>query len=73
MGEWTKQYPVDYSPTGDTTSQAIKKHMDELDRIYDLLNRVRKLDAGDTPPTDPITYHLWLDTSDISYKLKPYD
>ena len=73
MGEWTKQYPVDYSPTGDTTSQAIKKHMDELDRIYNLLNRVRKLDAGDVPPTDPITYHLWLDTSEETYKLKLYD
>jgi len=73
MGEWTKQFPIDYSPTGDTTSQAIKKHMDELDRIYNLLNRVRKLDAGDSPPTDPVTYHLWLDTSGGTYKLKIYD
>jgi len=73
MGEWVKQYPVDYSPTGDTTSQAIKKHMDELDRIYDLLNRVRKFDAGELPPSDPIPYHAWLDTSGSSLKLKVYD
>ena len=73
MGEWTKQYPVDYSPTGDTTSQAIKKHINELDRVYNLLNRVRKLDAGSSPPTDPVTYHLWLDTSEGTYKLKLYD
>ena len=73
MGEWTKQYPVDFSPTGDTTSQAIEKHINEFDRVYNLLNRVRKLDAGDTPPTDPITYHLWLDTSEGTYKFKLYD
>jgi len=73
MGEWTKQYPVDFSPTGDTTSQAIEKHINEFDRVYNLLNRVRKLDAGDVPPTDPITYHLWLDTSEGTYKFKLYD
>ncbi|RKX63943.1 MAG: hypothetical protein DRP34_00620 [Thermodesulfobacteriota bacterium] len=35
---WEPQYPVNFTPDGDTTSQAIEKHIKEISRIYDLLN-----------------------------------
>jgi len=73
MAEWTKQYPVNFTPFGDTTSQALEKHINELARIYELLNRVRKFDAGDTAPTDPIEGHAWLDTLSSPWRLKVYD
>jgi len=73
MAEWTKQYPVNFTPSGDTTSQALEKHINELARIYELLNRVRKFDAGTIAPTDPIEGHFWLDTSNSPWRLKVYN
>jgi len=73
MADWTVQYPVNFTPTGDTTSQAIEKHINELSNIYTLLNRVRKFDAGDIAPTDPVVGHAWLDTSVSPHRLKIWD
>jgi len=73
MGEWSPQYPINFTPSGDTTSQAIEKHIKEIEHIYDLLNRVRKLDAGDSAPTDPIVGHVYLDTSTGQAYIKYYD
>jgi len=73
MADWTVQYPVNFTPTGDTTSQAIEKHINELSNIYVLLNRVRKFDAGDIAPTDPVIGHAWLDTSVSPHRLKIWD
>ena len=73
MADWTTKYPVNFTPTGDTTSQAIEKHINEFSNVYDLLNRVRKFDAGTTAPADPIVGHAWLDTSVIPNRLKVWD
>jgi len=73
MGEWGLGYPVNFTPTGDTTSQAIEKHINELNQIYGYLNRIRKLDSGINAPTDPIQDHLWLDTSNGMPILRRYD
>jgi len=70
---WEPKYPVNFTPDGDTTSQALEKHINEFDRVYELLNRVRKFDAGDTAPTDPIEGHAWLDTSNSPWQLKVYN
>jgi len=60
---WDVEYPIDFSESGDTTSQAIDKLIKETDRIYDLLNRLRTADASETPPENPDPYQLWLDVS----------
>ena len=46
---WSVQYPVNFSPSGDTTSQAFKKHIEEIKKIYGYLNELNssKLSASD--------------------------
>jgi len=73
MGEWDLGYPVNFTPTGDTTSQALEKHINEFNQVYGYLNRLRKLDTGINAPTDPVQDHLWLDTSNGMPILRRYD
>ena len=68
MAEWTTKYPVNFTPTGDTTSQAIEKHINEFGEVYTLLNRVRKHDADTTAPTDPVIGHRWVNTGKVPYE-----
>ena len=46
---WSVQYPVNFSPSGDTTSQAFMKHIEEIKKIYGFLNTLNseKLSASD--------------------------
>ena len=60
---WSKQYPVNFVVDGDTTAEALAKHISEFERIYTLLNRVRNLDGGAVAPTDPESGALWIDSS----------
>ena len=64
MADWTEQYPVDFTVTGDQTNEAIEKHIIDISMIYSQLTRVRKWDAGASPPPDPVIYHGWLDPTD---------
>ncbi len=59
MGNWITTQPVDFTPDGDTTSSAIKKHDVDIANIYELLHRVRRFDFGPNPPVDPVEGHLW--------------
>ena len=43
LGPWDVQYPVNFYENGDTVTQAFEKHIEEIVRIYGLLNA---LDAG---------------------------
>jgi len=38
---WSPLYPLDLSPSGDTTSEALQKLANEVNNIYDLLNFLR--------------------------------
>lgn len=73
MPDWSVGYPIDYSESGDETGVAIGKAKTEFSRIYTLLNRLRKLDAGASAPIDPVTYHLYLNTSGATPKFQFYN
>jgi len=60
---WTKKNKVIFTPTGDTTSQAIRKIANEMKEIYKYINRLFKRDASDLPPDDKVLYHLWYATN----------
>ena len=49
LGPWDVQYPVRFYDGGDTSTQAFEKHIQEIIRIYGLLNALDegKLDIGD--------------------------
>ena len=38
IGPWDPQYPVNFYESGDTVTQAFGKHIQEIERIYGLLN-----------------------------------
>jgi len=69
---WSKSNPVNFTIDGDTTSQAIEKHINEFTSVYAFLNRLRSADAQATAPTDPELNALWIDTSGAAYILKYY-
>ena len=48
-GPYTVAYPVDFTPQGDTTQVAFRKHIDEIIRIYGILTGLdaATLDADD--------------------------
>jgi hypothetical protein len=67
MAEWSPQYLIDFTAMGDTTAEAIQKHINEISKvIFPLMNRLRRFDAGPTPPTDPVENSFWLDTSALA-------
>ncbi|MBQ9528068.1 MAG: hypothetical protein IJR68_10700 [Fretibacterium sp.] len=49
LGPWEVKYPVKFYDGGDTVTQAFEKHIQEIIRIYGLLNALDegKLDIGD--------------------------
>lgn len=61
--EWRPQYRIDYSPHGDNIDRVVLKVRNELDMIYHLLNRLRKLDASVGNVTDAVAYQLHADTA----------
>lgn len=49
LGPWSPQYPVDFYEGGDTVTEAFGKHIEEIERIYGLLNALDlgKVTTGD--------------------------
>ena len=49
LGPWSVNFPIAFRSGGDTTREAFGKHIEEIERIYELLNALdsNKLSAGD--------------------------
>ena len=62
-GEWHPRYRIDYSPHGDNLDRFVQKTCAELEMIYHLLNRLRKLDASAGEVADTVAYQLHVDTA----------
>lgn len=61
---WNVKNPIDYSASGDDIDSFSLKVKNELEVIYELLNRLRTSDAGSgTSVTDAVAYALRVDTS----------
>ena len=52
---WHEKFPVAFRSGGDTTRDAFGKHINEIKRIYELLNALDsgKLSAGDIDEHEP--------------------
>lgn len=61
--EWRPQYRIDYSPHGDNLDRFVLKVRGELERIYHLLRRLRRLDASAGHLADTVPYQLHADTA----------
>lgn len=61
--EWRPQYRIDYSPHGDNLDRFVLKVREELERIYHLLRRLRRLDASAGHLADTVPYQLHADTA----------
>lgn len=61
--EWRPQYRIDYSPHGDNLDRFVLKVREELERIYHLLRRLRRLDASAGHLADTVPYQLHVDTA----------
>lgn len=61
--EWRPQYRIDYSPHGDNLDRFVLKVRGELERIYHLLRRLRRLDASAGDLADTVPYQLHVDTA----------
>lgn len=59
--EWRPQYRIDYSPHGDNLDRFVLKVREELERIYHLLRRLRRLDASAGHLADTVPYQLHVD------------
>ena len=46
MADWEVRNKIHYAPAGDDVDRFALKVKDELDLIYRLLNRLRRLDAS---------------------------
>ena len=69
MANWTTSFPVVFTAEGDMTSQAIGKHINEISRIYNLLNQLRKLFAGGASPAEPENYQVWLNPATMEIQV----
>jgi|GEM_PF-1280048 len=63
MTEWAITDEINYAPNGDTIAMFSQKTRDEFILIYNLLNRLRKLDASAGNPADTTAYQLHIDTA----------
>ena len=61
--EWRPRYRADYSPHGDTLDMFARKVYAELETVYHLLNRLRKMDASAGDLADTVPYQLRVDTA----------
>lgn len=65
---WTTKYPIDYTPNGDDIDALTQKYMSEIQTIYALLDRLRKLDSSSGTTLDDVeAYQLKINqtTNDI--------
>ena len=61
MAEWSENYLIDYSPTGDDIDTFSQKVKNETSRFYGLLSRLRKLDASaglNVTDAEPYQWHV---------------
>lgn len=63
LADWEVRNKIDYSPNGDDVDRFSLKVRDELNLIYNLLNRLRKLDASAGEIQDTVAYQLHADTA----------
>ena len=64
MTEWNVKNPIDYSASGDDIDTAAQKVKAEFEIVYQLLNRLRKLDASiGADVSDPEAYQLHINSS----------
>ena len=55
MAEWQVGYPVDYSSASDENIDSLtQKYIAEVERVYTLLGRLRRLDGSATEQTDTV-------------------
>ena len=47
MSKWTKKYPIDFTPHGDSQGSAVQKQDQEFDNIYEKLNKVFEKRSSD--------------------------
>ena len=62
-GEWHPRFRIEYSPYGDNIDRFALKVSAELEMVYHLLNRLRKLDASAGQLADTVAYQLHVDTA----------
>jgi hypothetical protein len=73
MAEWQVKWPVEYSAASDESIDSwVQKHIAEIGRIYELLNRVRRLDSKAGDPDDTTGYAFHVDNiTDTLYMRNP--
>ena len=63
MGTWKAKWPVEYSAASDENIDSwVQKYIAEIDRIYQLLHRVRVQDAAAGEPDDTVPYQWHFET-----------
>lgn len=63
MGTWKAKWPVEYSAASDENIDSwVQKYIAEIDRIYQLLHRVRVQGAAAGEPDDTVPYQWHFDT-----------
>lgn len=65
MAKWIPAYPVDFTPEGDRTNQAIQKHITEIDRIYDMIHVLRQNFVGAGFPSSPERNQLFINPNTL--------
>lgn len=74
MAAWQEGYPIDYSPSGDDIDTFSLKVKNEIARLYELLDRLRTLDASAGTSTADVVGHQWkIDTSTTPHTIYMYD
>lgn len=64
MGKWVEKWPVEYSPVSDENIDSFaQKYIAEINRIYNLMHRVRGNDATNGHPEDFTAYQWHVDTT----------
>ncbi len=65
MAKWIPAYPVDFTPEGDRTNQAIQKHITEIARIYDMIQMLRQNFVGSGFPSSPERNQLYINPNTL--------
>ena len=75
MAEWQEKYPVEYSAASDENIDSwVQKYISEINRLYLLLNRIRRNDSRAGEPDDTVPYQFHLDNiTDVLYMRNPAD
>lgn len=62
MAEWKVGFPVEYSSASDENIDSwVQKYIAEINRIYEFLGRLRRLDGSAVELTDTVAYQLRAD------------